>query len=70
MLPIKFQYIWLKGLQRRRLKYEKFTDGRRRQTSSDVNSSPWQGELKKNGENLPKNATVCFKFLTLNTTNS
>ena len=50
MLPIKFQYIWLKGLQRRRLKYEKFTDGRRRQTSSDVNSSPWQGELKKNGE--------------------
>jgi hypothetical protein len=39
MLPIKLQYIWLKGLQRRRLKYEKFTDGRRRQTSSDVNSS-------------------------------
>jgi hypothetical protein len=37
-----------KGFQRRRLKCEKFTDGRR--TPSDGNSSRclWQGELTKN----------------------
>jgi hypothetical protein len=37
-----------KGFQRRRLKCEKFTDGRRRRTSCEDNSSRrlWQGELK------------------------
>ena len=44
-----------KGFQRRRLKYEKFTD---RQTPSDGNSSCylWQGELKK------KKKEYCIKY--------
>lgn len=53
------------------------TEDDRQQMSSDVNSTRclWEGELKKNceiliRENLPKNDTVCFKLLTLNTTNS
>ena len=46
MLPTEFQFILLRGFQRRRLKCEKFTDGR---IPSDGNSSGclWQGELKK-----------------------
>jgi hypothetical protein len=47
ILPTKFQFIWLRGFQRRRLKCEKLTDDRRR-TTSDGKSSHclWQGELK------------------------
>jgi hypothetical protein len=29
MLPTKFQFIWLRGFQRKRLKCEKLTDDRR-----------------------------------------
>ena len=48
MLHTKFQFIWLRGFQMRRLKYEKLTDNRRR-TPSDGKRSRclWQGELKK-----------------------
>ena len=46
----------VKGIQRRRLKFEKFTYGQRQQTSSDGNSSRclWEGELKSSGGKVLK----------------
>jgi hypothetical protein len=37
MLSTKFQFIWLRGFQRRRLKYEKLTDdGRQVMTKAHI----------------------------------
>ena len=35
MLPTKFQFIWLRGLQRRRIKCEKLTDDGRQVMAKD-----------------------------------
>ena len=49
MLPTKFQFIWLRGFQRRRLKCEKLTDdGRQVMAKAHFTfQGLWQGELKR-----------------------
>jgi hypothetical protein len=47
MLSTKFQFIWLRGFQRRRLKCEKLTDDGGQTTDKAQGDGKAQGELKK-----------------------
>ena len=64
MLHTKFQFIWLRGFQRRRLKCEKLTEDRQWMPSDGKSSHClWQGELKRERIDIKLTSLTCHIFV-------